>query len=493
MRGVTGLEQVLAAVGAHRPVVVLAAAVDPGEGLLVQQADEPVAAGNVLHDLHRQLLVVGADVRVLEHRGELVLVGRDLVVPGLDRDSELGQLALGLEHVGEDPLRDRAEVVIVELVPLGRLGAEQGAAGGDQVRPLEVVLLVDQEVLLLGPDGGEDPLGLVVAEQLQRPHRRLRQCVHRAQQRDLVIERLTGPRRERRGNAEQGPVGVLEDERRAGRIPGGVAAGLERGADPSGGKARGVRLALDQLLAGEFGQRGSLAGGAVERVVLLGGHPGQRLEPVGVVGGAVLQRPLLHRQRDRVGGRGVERFPAGQRLLEAAEDVLGEPLALDRGAEDVGAEHLVVLDGQIRGAKRGTVGRPLGCEDVLLANARHAFVVPSFESADGGGGAYRARPPGRREAQNVGDPRATVFIPMSKFAPLPDWPPRSSEILPAMPSYDELGRSTFVAGPERYEPDALPAGRALRASATGDLARPVAELRRRLPDCQQPRRPAPRL
>ena len=154
-------------VGAHRPVVVLAGAVDAGERLLVQQADEPVAAGDVLHHLHRQLLVVGADVRVLEDRRELVLARGDLVVAGLDRHAELAQLALGLEHVGEHALRDRAEVVVVELVALRRLRAEQRAAGGDQVGALEVVLLVDQEVLLLGADGGEHALGLLVAEQPQ--------------------------------------------------------------------------------------------------------------------------------------------------------------------------------------------------------------------------------------------------------------------------------------------------------------------------------------
>ena len=94
-RRVARLHQVVAGVGAHRPVVVLAGAVDAGERLLVQQADEPVLAGHVLHDLHRQLLVVGADVRVLEDRRELVLARGDLVVAGLDRHAELSQLDLG--------------------------------------------------------------------------------------------------------------------------------------------------------------------------------------------------------------------------------------------------------------------------------------------------------------------------------------------------------------------------------------------------------------
>ena len=318
MRRVAGLEQVLAGVGAHRPVVVLARAVDAGERLLVQQAREPVAPRDVLHDLHRQLLMVGADVRVLEDRRDLVLVGRDLVVAGLDRHAELGQLALGLEHEGEDPVGDRPEVMVVELLALGRLGAEQRAAGRDQVGPLEVVLLVDQEVLLLGPDRREHASRVGVAEQLERADRRLRQRVHRAQQRDLVVERLARPRRERGRDAQQRAVGVLEDERRRGRVPGGVAARLERRADAAGREARGVGLALDQLLARELRDRGALVGRGVEAVVLLRGRARQRLEPVRVVGRAPLHRPFLHRERDRVGERRVKRLAAGERPLQAA-------------------------------------------------------------------------------------------------------------------------------------------------------------------------------
>ncbi len=209
VRGVPGVEQVRARVGAHRPVVVLARAVDARERLLVQQAHQAVAACDVLHHLHRQLLVVGADVGVLEDRRELVLVGRDLVVACLDRHAQLRQLQLGLQHAREDALGDRAEVVVVELVALGRLGAEQRTPGGQQVGALEVVLLVDQEVLLLGADRGEHAPRVVHAEQLQRPDRGTRERVHRAQQRDLVVQRLAGPRGERRRDAQQRAVGVL--------------------------------------------------------------------------------------------------------------------------------------------------------------------------------------------------------------------------------------------------------------------------------------------
>ena len=314
-RRVARVEQVHSGVGAHRPVVVLAGSVHAGEGLLVQQAHQPVAARDVLHHLHRQLLVVRPDVRVLEDRRDLVLVGRDLVVARLDRHAELGELLLGLEHAREDSLRDRAEVVVVELVPLRRLGSEQRAPGREQVGPFEVVLLVDQEVLLLGAHRREDALGVIDPEQCQRAHRRAGQRVHRAQQRDLVVQRLARPRGERGGDAEQRPVRVLQDEGRARRVPRGVAARLERRPDPARGERGGVGLSLDQLLAGELGDRGAVADRPVEGVVLLGRRARERLEPVRVVRRAALHRPVLHGQRDGVGQRGVERLALLERPL----------------------------------------------------------------------------------------------------------------------------------------------------------------------------------
>src|SRR4029079_12160561 len=114
--------------------------------------------------------------------------------------------------------------------------------------------------------------------QPDRAQRAARQRVHGAQQRDLVVERLAGPRRERGRDAEQRPVRVLEDERGGGRVPCGVAARLEGGADAAGRERGRVRLALDELLARELGDRVAVARRVVERVVLLGRQAGQRLE-----------------------------------------------------------------------------------------------------------------------------------------------------------------------------------------------------------------------
>ena len=135
VRRVAGVEQVLAGVGGHRPVVVLAGAVDAGERLLVEQRHQAVLRGGAAHDLHRQHLVVGGEVGVLEDRRQFVLAGRHFVVPGLDRHAQLEQLGLAVGHAGDDALGDGAEVLVFQLLALGRRGAEEGAAGVDQVGP----------------------------------------------------------------------------------------------------------------------------------------------------------------------------------------------------------------------------------------------------------------------------------------------------------------------------------------------------------------------
>ncbi len=62
VRIVPGIKEVVAGVGGHREVVVLAAAVDPGEWLLVKQADQAILLGGLLHEVHDQHVVVRGEV-----------------------------------------------------------------------------------------------------------------------------------------------------------------------------------------------------------------------------------------------------------------------------------------------------------------------------------------------------------------------------------------------------------------------------------------------
>ena len=137
----------------QRPVDVLAGAVDAGERFFVQQAGHAVLLGDATERDHHDLLMVGGDIRGLEHRGNFILGRGHLVVTGLDRHAELEEFPLGFEHEGQHPFGNRAEVMVLELLALGRLGAEQRPTGGVQVGPREVEVAVDEEVLLLRSGG----------------------------------------------------------------------------------------------------------------------------------------------------------------------------------------------------------------------------------------------------------------------------------------------------------------------------------------------------
>ncbi len=226
VRRVARVQQVVAQVVAHAPVEMLAGAVDAGKRLLVHQAREAEVRRQPPHRLHRHHLVIGGDVGVLEDRRDFVLARRDLVVPRLDRDADLVELALHFHHERKDALGDGAEVLVLELLALGRLGAEECPTGIDEVWALEVELPIDEEVLLLRAAGRDDALRLR-AEELEDADRLLRERFHRAQERRLLVERLTGPADERGRDDERCSGGRHEQPRRAGRIPRGVAAGFE--------------------------------------------------------------------------------------------------------------------------------------------------------------------------------------------------------------------------------------------------------------------------
>ena len=129
----TGGQQVDAGVGGHGPVVVLTAPVDAREGFFMEQADQAVLSGHLLHDLHGELVVVRGHVGGGVDGGQLMLGGGHLVVLGLGEDAQLPQLFVQVLHVCLDPGLDGAEIVVVQLLALGRLRAEQGAASVDQI------------------------------------------------------------------------------------------------------------------------------------------------------------------------------------------------------------------------------------------------------------------------------------------------------------------------------------------------------------------------
>ncbi len=186
------------------------------------------------------------------------------------------------------------------------------------------------------------------AEHLEDAERLLGQRFHRAEQRDLRVERLAGPRHEGRRDAQRHRAALAPDqERRAGRVPRGVAAGLERRPQAARREARRIRLALHQVGTGEVEHHPALPIRRHQRVMLLGRQAGQRLEPVGEVGGAVLDRPVLHRGRDHVGHLRVQRLAPVDRPQQALVDLLRQPLAHDGTGKHIGAEDFINAFGTV--------------------------------------------------------------------------------------------------------------------------------------------------
>ncbi len=332
------IEQVALGRVAERVVQMLARAVDAGERLLVQEAHEVVLLGDRLQGHHHQLLMIGGDVGAFEHRRDFELAGGHFVVARGDRNAEDEQLTLELEHERLHASRDHAEVVILELLPFRRLGAEQGAARVQQVRARVEEVLVDQEVFLLAAGVRRDRRDGLVAEQLEDARGVRAERGRGAEHRGLGVERFAGPRHEGGRDAQRDAVHGLGQVGRAGHVPGGVAAGFGRGADAAAREARCVRLTLDQLLAGELGNGVPLAVGVVEAVVLLCRQTGERVEDVRVVRGTLRQGPVFQCGGDDIRRIGIEGLVAFDRLLERLVHVLREVRLHRAQAEHVGAE-----------------------------------------------------------------------------------------------------------------------------------------------------------
>ncbi len=286
--GVAGIQQVLAA-GGQRPVVVFAGAIDTIEGLLVNQAHKTVALGNLLHHFHSQQIVIDGLVGGVENGCQFVLCGSNLVVLGAGGDAQLPQLVVQLLHEFGDLGTNHAKVMLLQLLALGGGMTEQGTASEDQILALLIILLADQEILLLGADGGGD-MGAAFAKELQNLAGFGGDGLHGAEQGGLLIQCLAGVGAESSGNAQN----VIFYKGIAGGIPCGIAAGLTGGTQTAGGEGGCVGLTLNELLTFKLHNGSAIAHGRHKPIVLLGGDAGEGLEPVGIMGGTLFDGPVLH-------------------------------------------------------------------------------------------------------------------------------------------------------------------------------------------------------
>ncbi len=250
-RGLPRLQKIDARVGGDRPVVVLSRAVDAREGLLGEKTFHAVLRRDLAHTFHGQKVLVDGNVGGGEDGRQLVLGGGDLIVLGLRGDAKLPKGAVKLPHEGADPRAERAEIVILQLLPFDRGGAEEGPAAVVEIAARLIILGIDEEILLLRADGGIDSLRRRIAEEAEDAERLGADGIHRAEKGRLGIERL--PRVGAEGGGDiQGAV-LYEGVGRG--IPRGIAARLEGGAQSARGERGGVRLTADKLLSRKLHDR----------------------------------------------------------------------------------------------------------------------------------------------------------------------------------------------------------------------------------------------
>ena len=165
-------------------------------------------------------------------------------------------------------------------------------------------------------------LHLRVAEQAEDADALTIQLPYGTQQRRFLIQRLAAVRAEDGGDIQR----TILDKGVGGGVPCRVAAGLEGGAQAAGGEAGGIGLAFCQFLGTQLHPHALRAVGGDEAVVLLGGVAGHGLEPVGIVGGAVFDGPVLHDCGDLTGGGTIQRRTLCPAALPCAVDLGGETL-----------------------------------------------------------------------------------------------------------------------------------------------------------------------
>ena len=79
---------------------MLARAVDPRVGFLVQQTVETVAVGDSLHEFHRKLVLIAGRIGIRVDRCHLMLGGRNLIVLGLGENADAPELLVEIRHKG---------------------------------------------------------------------------------------------------------------------------------------------------------------------------------------------------------------------------------------------------------------------------------------------------------------------------------------------------------------------------------------------------------
>ena len=214
------------------------------------------------------------------------------------------------------------------------------------------------------------------------------------------------------------PLGFSRMKAGRGRVPGGVAAGLEGGADAAGGeasrrRARPGSAPCRRTRRAPCPRRSACRSCRASRpssrsAAGTSGCSGSRRSPAPIPSWPA-------RPRRPAWCRAARRGPAS--AASRWNTSLGRRWRWTAGREHVRRRRPGCRRAVRSGApSAASVGCPLRCEDVLLTDARHAFVFLPVVRLGPSRGALLGERPRETQRGSVGDRRQEVMIPMSKPA-----------------------------------------------------------------------------
>ena len=221
---------------------------------------------------------------------------------GLGEYAQLPQFLVQILHEGKNSLFDNAEVVVVQFLPTRRFRTEKGTAGVNQVFTFFPHFFIYEEIFLFRTNSTVDA-DSINAEQLQQLAGCFAGCIHGTQKRSLFIQHFAGVGAEGCRNAQA----VIFDKCIGGRVPCCIATSFEGCTQAAGREAGSIRLALNQLFAGEVHNNTAFGSRRNEAFMLFSSNTSHRLEPVGEMSAAMLQSPVLHSIGDDISNFQIQR------------------------------------------------------------------------------------------------------------------------------------------------------------------------------------------
>ena len=276
--------------------------------------------GSLLHDLHRQLVVIGCNVGSCVDWCKLMLSRRHFVMLCLCQDAQFPKFFVQIFHKSSYARFDHAEVMVVHLLSFWRFCAKQRPASEPEVLSFVVHFFCNEEILLLRSHRRNHPFCGLVAKKPQNTQGFFAQHFHRPKKRCLFVQSRTSVRTECRWYTK----GLSFDKCIRRWIPCGIASGL-KGRTQAAARERGcVRLAFDQFFSGELHDDTAVRRRGNEAVVFFCGNTCEWLEPVRKVCCTMSDCPFFHCFGNGIGNTDIQFDPFIDRFPKRSIDLSGE-------------------------------------------------------------------------------------------------------------------------------------------------------------------------